>query len=207
MMKYLFFGTCILHLLASGFFREYFGLSLLTKMIPMAVLLYSVLEKGLSTKERKYFFIGLLFSSAGDALLAYENLFVFGLSSFLTAHLFYITGFSGSSGLHIFRSLPFYISGAALGAYIIPIVPENLRIPVSVYMMVLMSMGWRAASRNANWISLKYSLIGAFIFILSDTLIAFSKFLHMPMPPFPHFWVMVTYYTGQYLLWKGVDSV
>lgn len=206
-MKYLFLFTCILHLLASGLLPGNFILSLATKMIPMAVLLYSVLEKGTDTRERKFFFVGLLFSSAGDAILAYPDLFVYGLGSFLTAHIFYIIGFSGNSGLHILRSVPFYLAGAAVGAYIIPVIPEGLRVPVTVYMIVLMTMGWRASSRNVNRIALRYTVIGGCIFILSDTLIAFSKFLHMPMPPFPHFWVMVTYYSGQYLLWKGVDSV
>lgn len=206
-MKYLFFGTCLLHLLTSVFLPERFWLSLFTKMVPMAVLLFSVQEKGIDTRERKFFFIGLLFSSAGDAILAFENLFVFGLGSFLTAHIFYITAFSGSSGLHIFRSVPFYTAGAAVGAYVLPVIPETLRVPVAVYTAVLMTMGWRAASRNVNSIALKSALFGACIFIVSDTLIAFAKFLHMPMFPTPHFWVMVTYYSGQYLLWKGVDSV
>lgn len=147
--------------------------------------------------------IGLVFSLFGDVFLMFEKYFALGLLSFLLAHLFYIAAFS--SGLNpeeIFywpSLLPFLFFGILVLAYIFSGL-RKLKIPVIVYLLVIVVMGWQATN---HWLSFPSLLslgaaLGAFIFMISDSLIAINRF----KTPVKHsrFWIMSTYYFAQCLI-------
>ena len=75
-------------------------------------------------------------------------------------------------------------------------------IPISAYATAIMWMGITAAERQANQKSYRFILIGATLFIISDSLIAINKFAFSI--PLSGLWVMATYIAAQYLIVEGV---
>ena len=71
-----------------------FPFSWALKILPIAVLLQFSWQQWSITREsaHKLFIVGLVFSALGDFFLDYDRLnwFIFGLGSFLVAHLYYI---------------------------------------------------------------------------------------------------------------------
>ena len=168
-----FIPLAILHILTLIFFRGEWGLTLTTKLLPMFVLIY-ILGKDYENLEKgqRLFLYGLLFSTVGDTVLSDPfGLFIAGLISFLTAHLFYIFAFSRSSSLHLVRSIPFYLLGGVLGYFLFPLIEPGMKIPVFIYGFALTTMGWRIASRDTNSKSLWIGISGAFLFTISDSII------------------------------------
>lgn len=176
---------------------------ILTKILPIFILAHWLEKSGLSTKEKRFSFFALLFSSLGDGLLEVPGNFVFGLGGFLVAQILYSFGFSFGAKLHLKRTLPFLVLGVVLMSYLIGFIDPQLRVPVIVYVLVLMTMGWRALSRKVSGPAFLYTAIGGVVFILSDSLIAFSRFAKLPIP-LSDLWIMVTYYLAQYTIAKGV---
>lgn len=155
--------------------------------------------------------IALLFSWTGDVMLMFEELkpiyFMLGLVSFLLAHIIYIFVFNKSSQdfkpkiftystgflLMLFGMLMLLLMWSGLG---------NLKIPVTVYTSVIMIMGVSALFRKADGASLV--LIGAILFIASDSLLALNKFYEDFVAA--DFWVMLTYILAQYFIITGMIS-
>jgi uncharacterized membrane protein YhhN len=147
--------------------------------------------------------IGLVFSLSGDVFLMFEKYFALGLLSFLIAHLFYIEAFTSAlpiSDIIYWPSLlPFMLFGVLVLAYIFSGL-RKLKIPVIFYLLVIVVMGWQATN---HWLSFPSLLslgaaAGAFIFMISDSLIAINRF----KTPVKHarFWIMSTYYFAQWLI-------
>jgi uncharacterized membrane protein YhhN len=63
-------------------------------------------------------------------------------------------------------------------------------------------MGIRASERKVSDKSYQLVLIGAILFILSDSLIALSKFV--VNIPLSSLWIMATYVVAQYLIIQGL---
>ncbi len=200
-----FIPLAILHILTLIFFRGEWGLTLTTKLLPMFVLIY-ILGKNYGNLEKgqRLFLYGLLFSTVGDTVLSDPfGLFIAGLISFLIAHLFYIFAFSRSSSLHLVRSIPFYLLGGVLGYFLFPLIAPEMKIPVFIYGFALTTMGWRMASRDTNSKSLWIGISGAFLFIISDSIIGFSQLARITIPN-SVILIMITYYSAQYLLFKSL---
>jgi uncharacterized membrane protein YhhN len=199
-----FIPLAILHILTLIFFRGEWGLTLTTKLLPMFVLIY-ILGKNYGNLEKgqRLFLYGLLFSTVGDTVLSDPfGLFIAGLISFLIAHLFYIFAFSRSSSLHLVRSIPFYLLGGVLGYFLFPLIAPGMKIPVFIYGFALTTMGWRIASRDTNSKSLWIGISGAFLFIISDSIIGFFQLARITIPN-SVILIMITYYSAQYLLFKS----
>lgn len=155
--------------------------------------------------------IALLFSWTGDVMLMFEELkpiyFMMGLVSFLLAHIIYIYVFNKSSQdfkpkiftystgflLMMFGLLMLLLMWSGLG---------NLKVPVTVYTSVIMIMGVSALFRKADGASAV--LIGAILFIASDSLLALNKFYQNFVAA--DFWVMLTYILAQYFIITGMIS-
>ncbi len=151
--------------------------------------------------------LALIFSSLGDIFLALRsgNYFVFGLLSFLVAHLFFITLWirhwdtplqtNGRQKLLVAALLLFL---ATMLWWLLPI--PNLSIPVAIYMCVLTTMVITAALANfkSNWV-----VMGAVLFLLSDTLIALSTFKDVVGGRLAGVLIWSTYYLAQYLIAFG----
>jgi uncharacterized membrane protein YhhN len=154
------------------------------------------------------FVVALVFSLLGDVLLLLpDQWFVFGLSSFLAAHVAYVVGF-WLAGVSLFAFLLGVVLVAVavvvLGRRIIGGVAAgedaDLVLPVTVYMLVISVM---VASAVGTVDAL--AIIGACLFYTSDALIAWTKFLH----DLPHgrLAIIVTYHVAQFALVLSLVSL
>lgn len=180
-------------------FGAYRG-SYLVKCIPIISLAVLVIT---SPQANRFIFLGLLFSAGGDIALDLDRnrYFVHGLGLFLVAHIFYVAAFSQSfSSTRLTEPLILVvISVLAIYAIAMSLLlrPKlgNLAVAVYLYIAIITVMGISASFRSL-WV-----LVGALIFMLSDSLIAINKFLQ-PIPG-SSYWIMITYYLAQYLIAKG----
>ena len=173
-----------------------------------AYFLFSVKQKN---KLAFLVIIALLFSWIGDVMLMFVELksiyFILGLVAFLLAHIAYILIFNKSS--QDFKPKIFtYSTGFLLTLYGILLILlmwpglGDLMIPVIIYTAIIMTMGITALFRKASGASLV--LIGAMLFIASDSLLALNKFYQAFAAA--GFWVMLTYILAQYFIVIGMIS-
>ncbi len=172
----------------------------------------SVIAKGMP--KLKLVISALIFSWLGDVALLFTRLnpdfFLLGLAFFLCAHLIYIVLFRKASSAMQFRlwyTFPFAVYAAVLYFLLLPNLDVILKVAVFVYAAVLMLMGVFAAARNTpNLYMESYMrvLIGAIVFMVSDSCIAINTFLH----PFPsaEFIIMLTYVLAQYWIITGIRN-
>ena len=146
----------------------------------------------------------MILSAFGDIALALQteeatDYFMIGLGFFLLAHIIFIIVFLSDirikkSALPVIVLIPVFSIGMAI--LLAPHLGE-LKIPVFVYIGVISVMGIAAGLNNRGSVLL---LLGALIFITSDSAIAVNRFLLTePHPAGPYF-IMVTYYVAQFMI-------
>jgi len=191
-------------------------LNYVTKPLLMVLLSWYLYQSAPKSQFTRLMLLGVLFSIGGDTALMFQgsqSYFIIGLVLFLIAHIYYIVGMyrfpSFKSGL-LFRQswliLPFIIYSSILVSVLWTGLGE-MQIPVIVYSSVIMLMGLSAVNMfgRTNQIAARLLLIGAALFILSDSVIAINKFgIEGIEVPFPGLVIMATYITGQFLIVKGV---
>jgi uncharacterized membrane protein YhhN len=149
---------------------------------------------------RAAFVIALVCSLVGDVFLMLpSDRFVAGLAAFLAAHLAYTAGFVLGPGS---------VGGFALGALITAVVavPLGVRLlravrrsapavvtPVMAYLVVISVMVAAATGWGNAW-----AIAGAWLFFVSDALIAETRFVRAI--PAGRLAIIVTYHLGQALL-------
>lgn len=164
----------------------------------------------LSVSKPNFWYVSALFFAFwGDVLLLFKDqFFVFGLGSFLLAHILLITVSSKflkqtSIPKIIIHSLPFLL---LLGLLMYTIYPNlgDLLIPVLVYGMVISVFGVltfliysREKSTENGWL-----FIGAITFIVSDSILAINKFYQASEMLGNS--IMITYIIAQYLICKAM---
>ncbi|GAB4040661.1 lysoplasmalogenase [Spirosoma gilvum] len=165
----------------------------------------------------RWLLIGMVFAMLGDILLMIQevDLFAPGLGAFLVMQLCYSTAFLRSirasgqpiTGSRLGRSaVPF---GAYLIVFLIVLRPafvgkpelEALWWPVVVYAICLNSMGILATQRQ-GLPGYNQVMLGALLFIISDSVIAIDKFLSSFAGS--TWLVMTTYAAAQYLIMIGM---
>lgn len=167
------------------------------------ILLIALLTtKAVSARYKILIVIGLLFSMAGDIFLMLPgDMFIAGLVSFLVAHIFYIAAFGAGHWRRFvwWSPLPFALYGLLLVILLAPSLGPMLA-PVLVYIVVIMTMAWRAWER---WLQTRrkdalLALIGAILFAISDSFLAFNKF----QDPFwaARLLTLTTYFTAQWFI-------
>jgi uncharacterized membrane protein YhhN len=123
----------------------------------------------------------LALSALGDVCLMFkgDRWFVGGLSSFLVAHLLFVGAFlQGLPAIAVpwpaWLVIPY---GAVLLAYLLPRAGA-LKIPVLVYCAAIFAMVLSAAARDAalGGAPAECALIGAVLFVLSDSSLAIRQF-------------------------------
>lgn len=150
--------------------------------------------------------VALAVSTLGDVLLDLDpqRLFVFGLGSFLIAHLIYISVFVRNRrrpmALVAAQMLPAGLVLAysvTISAWLLPSLGA-LIVPVAIYMCAITAMVLSAIlARFSNpWVA-----VGAILFLISDSLLAVNKF-KTPVP-FRDVLVWGTYYVGQFCIANG----
>ena len=169
---------------------------------PLALLAFRVLK----TLDGLILSIALLFSCIGDVLLGLhrEDLFVFGLLAFLVTHLFYIWLFMRHLPMSNRLSKQKKIVIAAIAVYSAAMVVwlwsglGAMRVPALVYLCAITLMCIAATMADFARPSV---MIGAILFLLSDSLIAATKF--KTLIPYSNYAIWFTYYLGQYLIILG----
>ncbi len=171
------------------------------KVIPI-ILLIGLAFKALHGKTQKLILAALIFSLGGDILLSWPDLFVPGLGSFLLAQIIYTMLFSAQ--------FAFSRRGMIWGGFILIyaftaltfIVPKagDFSGAVIAYLCAISCMAISAGFRQDKQFLLV--ALGAFVFMVSDTLIAVNKFVQ----PFPYAGVaiMITYYLAQLMISLGI---
>ncbi|PJZ70650.1 hypothetical protein CH373_06845 [Leptospira perolatii] len=207
MLRIFYLILCSLHLLVLVFFSEIFALRLLSKILPIVLLIFALVqEKRTKTKLGIWIGIGLVFSLIGDTILALpDRVFVLGLASFLITQICYTFAFSLHSSLHLWRLLPFLVFGILYYAWLLGGIPASMQIPVAFYVLAICTMGWRSAAREVSKKKWILSLSGASIFIVSDALIALGQFTSIKIP-FHGIAIMGTYYLAQYLIFESTKE-
>ena len=159
---------------------------------------------GADPRYRRAIFAGLLLSTAGDAFLMLPgDWFVFGLGSFLCAHLAYLVGLCRRARpfAAAWPFLAYAVVAAAVMSVLWPHLPNELRIPVIVYVAVLAAMAAQAAAvwRKRADAAGAAAAIGGACFVFSDATLAIDRFA----APFAaaQALVLVSYWAAQW--WIG----
>jgi len=189
------------------------SLQFITKPLLMPLLaIYLLLRTNTTNSNLKgWIFLALFFSWAGDIFLLFEergpNFFLLGLSAFLVAQVFYIVFF------HNIRMRE-YIRGNALLLLLVIVYYSvlinvlapylgNMKLPVRIYGVVLSFMVMLAMHTmlGKNKKAALWMTMGAILFVVSDSLLAFNKFFS----PFNNAGVvtMLTYGLAQLFITEG----
>ena len=180
----------------------------------MALLLALAAAAHPIVRERRWLMVALLFSAAGDVLLAipwWAVSFVFGLGAFLLAHLCFLGALAPlvtlprrphQSGWSASRLIAVALVWAACVGLLVWFWPqlgrEGMTIPVTVYMLVLVTMV--SAALLARLPTL-WTAFGALSFAWSDAMIGISRFvLGNEALAVPIWW---TYAAAQVLITAG----
>lgn len=147
--------------------------------------------------------IALLFSLGGDIFLMLpQDRFIFGLASFLVAHLVYIVAFSLRTP-ELFTSwglLLLLLYGVGMTAYLWPGVKAKLRLPVLLYILAILVMAWRGLEQwsQVGSTATLLAFAGTLFFVASDSLLAVNRFrrpFHLAQAL-----ILSTYYLAQLLI-------
>lgn len=154
----------------------------------------------------------LVFSWLGDITLQLKEkndlFFMIGLSCFLLAQVMYLIAFFSTEGENVlffkkvYLILPVILFGVIL-LYILYDGLGDMKIPVVIYAAVILTMLTSALNREkkVNKRSYILVLIGAILFVLSDSMIAINKFGYSFI--LSNVAIMTTYITAQYLIVIG----
>lgn len=137
--------------------------------------------------ERRWLVTALLFSAAGDYLLAmpwWEPSFVLGLAAFLIAHLCFLAALLPlarsyrPSRPRIAAAAAIVVGCAALLAWFRPrLIEQSMALPVTGYIAVLGAMVCTALLAHLPTL---WTALGAVCFAVSDAMIGISKFALAP---------------------------
>ena len=184
-------------------------------LIMVSLCVYYLLSAG--DNRSAVVILAIVFSLAGDVSLMFDSLdptyFMVGLVSFLISHIFYIVAYrqhqndDDTDALHGIQKLraafPIVLAGTGLVVILYPTLGD-LKFPVMIYALVLVVMvlnGLFRLGRTSNK-SFMLVLIGAMLFMVSDSLLAINKFF----TPLSHsgLLVMSTYISAQFMIIEGL---
>jgi len=183
-------------------------------LMPLLAILLILSTGGMKSQFKVFILLALCFSWFGDLYLIQSEIeiyFLFGLVAFLIAHIFYTIAFVKCKDVNheipIVKKYPLFgIGFLAIGAGVFIKIKDNLgdmEIPVLVYIAAIILMGVMALNRynkvekDSFWLI----LLGALLFIFSDSIIAFNKF--NGYIPNARVYIMTCYILAQYLITRG----
>jgi uncharacterized membrane protein YhhN len=206
-----FFAFAFLHLLAK--LIDFPTMADFTKPLLMVGLMIYFNSEVPKTVLSKFVNAALFLSLLGDVFLIFSDaqpiFFLLGLASFLLAHLVYIF-----LNLNLVdtedRKLKFRWHDLLFGMYGLVIFQQikpglgDMMIPALLYTIVICIMGITASKRwgKTDKVSFWWIMIGAFFFIISDSILAINQF----GTPFPQagFLIMLTYIIAQFMIVRGI---
>jgi len=195
----LFYADAILELAIPLFLPDFAEVRMITKPLLLILLIGHIAVEN----PKPALFFTAVFALLGDVFLMLPDsplYFQLGLGSFLIMQLSYIRLFFRQASEHAW--IPVHARQPLVGiliyvfsflAFLNPYLSEAMKIPVSLYAFALGSMLYFAIRLNNRMITW-----GAFLFVVSDSVLAFGKFYYS----FPgiSFVVMSTYIVAQLLL-------
>jgi len=155
-------------------------------LMPLLMIWFVTSVKSIPGNLKSWILVALFFSWAGDVLLMFEAkdkiFFMLGLASFLIAHIFYIVFFHQVRVREAVKGNPWLMVIVVVyyGALITVLSPYlgDLKWPVRVYGIVISFMFMLAMHmlfiRNKK--AGKWMMIGALLFVVSDSILAINKF-------------------------------
>jgi len=170
--------------------------------------------------NKKWLLLALTFSWTGDVLLMFQNLdsfyFIYGLLSFLIAHLCYIylfsklkafSKFSKQSWVLLFFLIVYLFS--FLSFLFVNGDMNGMHFPIVIYAIVLTLMLWSAGCLYINkpFAGFDWILFGAISFVISDSFLAINKFCAFLDLQNLSFYVISTYLFSQFAILYGVIHV
>lgn len=196
----------------ASIFEEY---SILIKpLICLSLAFYLYKQSNMRIGFNRLVFSGLIFSLVGDVLLLYAGsdvyLFLYGLVSFLIAHILYSAAFfrdfkNNPQESKYYGHLMLFCMGVFSMSYYTWIRDylNNFKIPVLAYIFVISIMAILAAYRykRVNLLSFRLICFGAVFFVISDSALAFKKFVE-PYS-FAGILIMSTYMIAQFMITMG----
>lgn len=182
--------------------------------IAISLLMYIGFKTELKGRFAKRIFTGLFFSLIGDVFLMFveveANFFIFGLIAFLIAHVCYISAFyldykwAPSIEKNTSRIAIAVFSLFCVGFYLY-LRPHlgDMKIPVMIYAFVISLMAIMAVNRKGRVNTISFNLIfyGAILFLISDSLLAYNKFV--TPNKYAGIGIMGTYMLAQYFITIG----
>ena len=158
-------------------------------------------------KQSNAFLLAMIFALFGDIFLMFNGVdfFLIGLCCFLVMQVLYTFTFLkdrvNDIRSIIFKSLPVIFVSIAVITYLWDDLGE-MRIPVAIYTAAITMMVISALIRRSNVKWYLPVVAGVLLFMVSDALIAVSKF----GPSFSgiEYGVMATYMLAQYLIVRGM---
>ncbi len=197
----------------------YVSLGVKALIIPVLMLFYHQQVKGNYTLFHRIMMAGFFFSWTGDVLLQLANegmqlyfepdsFFLMGIGGFLITQLLYTLAFSLPKGKNLIFTKRIYqaVLVLAYGGLLMWLLYNKLgdfKIPVIIYAIVIHAMLISALNRygKVNGVSYIVVVIGAVLFLASDSMIAINRFLERF--DFARVLIMSTYIIAQYLIAIG----
>ena len=191
-------------------------------LMPLLVCLFWINVRPANNLFTKFITAALILSWLGDIFMMFQQtqplFFLLGLGAFLLGHVFYIGSFTRrykkedkayvtGKGMVLRQPLwilPLLLYGGGLYYYLYPHLGE-MKVPVVVYSVAITLMALTAANRKGrvSYLSFRYILIGALLFVLSDSVIALNTFKYFGNLNNAAFWIMLPYGLGQLLIVIG----
>lgn len=180
------------------------GFKILMKLIPMAlIIILALTTRPLFSRTYKRIVIGgLLVCMIADGVLYW---FLPGLITFFIGHIFYILAFRHAAKKSVPRwaAVPLLLYGTGMAIWIagsqFSAGQTVLGIAIIAYIGAIFTMGWMAIRTR-----MKLAIIGALLFMFSDSVLAVNRFVYEI--PYRDAFVMVTYYAAQVFLAASIGS-
>lgn len=185
------------------------GLRKITKVFLMPVLIGVYYFN--AADPQLFVILALIFGTLGDILLIFTDspkLFIYGLSSFGVGHICYVIAFIPRMGavspfIAIFAVLAFIGAGLMLLKMLKPYAPDNMKIMMRSYVVLISAMSLCAILRFAAAPSVYAGVaaVGSLLFLASDSILSFEIF--KGETKYGNFIVMLTYILAQSALAVG----
>jgi len=183
-------------------------------LMPVLAIYFLTQTAGAISPLKAWIILALGFSWLGDILLMFEEknstFFLLGLAAFFVAQVFYIVFFHnirmreyirGNALLLLLVIVYYFILISIISPHL-----GNLKLPVRIYgvvlsfmLMLAMHTMFSSNKRAGRWI-----MIGAILFVASDSLLAFNKF-YMPFE-YAGLLIMLTYGVAQLFIAGGAAT-
>ncbi|KAM7086587.1 lysoplasmalogenase TMEM86A [Molossus nigricans] len=181
--------------------------SALIKCLPVICLWLFLLAHGLgfllAHPSATRIFVGLVFSTLGDAFLIWQDqgYFVHGLLMFAVTHMLYASAF-GRRPWSLRTGLVMAVLSCLFYAFLYPGLSGAFTYLVGIYVFIISFMSWLAigpwpVGAAWRWTELA-AASGAVLFMVSDMILAINKF-RFPVP-YSRALIMSTYYAAQMLI-------